>query len=331
MSFADGVGAQAVLRLDIDTAVLPQEARLSTFREICNELFPVDFTALEPERFNSRLSVQQSGKLVGFQIATSALQARVEKGRARRKDIDSVSIQLFSQGGVAGVQGGREVSVGPGSAVFFADDVPGSVLYGEGTVLQAVSLDRSLLRPLVGEDLLRQTVALNEPSPALNLLRSWLTEWPRIAQSGDPSFIGTFTNHTVDLIALLFGATGENRNLVAGRGVKAARLQAILGHIASNAAQPSFSGADVAKALNVSERYLRLLLEETGKTFSEHLLEHRLHLAFRLLTDSRNVGRKVSEVAMRAGFSDISYFNRAFRRRFGDTPTGVRVGKTTGD
>jgi AraC-like DNA-binding protein len=28
---------------------------------------------------------------------------------------------------------------------------------------------------------------------------------------------------------------------------------------------------------------------------------------------------------LRAGFSDISNFNRSFRRRFGVTPTGIRA------
>jgi AraC-like DNA-binding protein len=34
---------------------------------------------------------------------------------------------------------------------------------------------------------------------------------------------------------------------------------------------------------------------------------------------------KISEIAARAGFADISHFNRSFRRIFGDTPFGVRV------
>jgi AraC-like DNA-binding protein len=32
---------------------------------------------------------------------------------------------------------------------------------------------------------------------------------------------------------------------------------------------------------------------------------------------------------LRAGFSDISHFNRLFRFRFGDTPKGVRAHQVT--
>jgi AraC-like DNA-binding protein len=36
-------------------------------------------------------------------------------------------------------------------------------------------------------------------------------------------------------------------------------------------------------------------------------------------------GRKrISDIAIEAGFSDLSYFNRLFRSRFGDAPGGVR-------
>src|SRR5262249_44100849 len=34
--------------------------------------------------------------------------------------------------------------------------------------------------------------------------------------------------------------------------------------------------------------------------------------------------RSITSVAFDAGFGDLSYFNRTFRRRFGDTPSGVR-------
>ena len=67
------------------------------------------------------------------------------------------------------------------------------------------------------------------------------------------------------------------------------------------------------------------LLEETRQTFSEHVVEHRLRRAWRLLADP-NCRLKVASIAFEAGFNDLSHFNRSFRRRFGETPTSVRGG-----
>jgi len=43
-----------------------------------------------------------------------------------------------------------------------------------------------------------------------------------------------------------------------------------------------------------------------------------------LLTDRTNDNLRISEIAYASGFSDISYFNRCFRRRFGFTPGSLR-------
>jgi AraC-like DNA-binding protein len=41
--------------------------------------------------------------------------------------------------------------------------------------------------------------------------------------------------------------------------------------------------------------------------------------------DPRRAIAAVSAIAFEAGFGDLSYFNRAFRRVYGATPSDVRV------
>jgi AraC-like DNA-binding protein len=65
-------------------------------------------------------------------------------------------------------------------------------------------------------------------------------------------------------------------------------------------------------------------LEGTGRSLTEHVNELRLERAFALLACGGD--RRVSDIALEAGFSDVGYFNRLFRSRFGDTPLGVRGG-----
>jgi len=55
------------------------------------------------------------------------------------------------------------------------------------------------------------------------------------------------------------------------------------------------------------------------------VLVQRLMRAHRLLTDPRHASEKISTIAFDAGFGDVSYFNRVFRQRYGDTPSGVRT------
>jgi AraC-like DNA-binding protein len=43
-----------------------------------------------------------------------------------------------------------------------------------------------------------------------------------------------------------------------------------------------------------------------------------------MLCDPRLAARSISSVAFEVGFGDLSYFNRAFRRRYGATPSEVR-------
>lgn len=51
--------------------------------------------------------------------------------------------------------------------------------------------------------------------------------------------------------------------------------------------------------------------------------------AYRLLTDPRHANQKVSTIALDIGFGELSYFNRAFRQRYGMTPSELRAAAKT--
>jgi AraC-like DNA-binding protein len=108
------------------------------------------------------------------------------------------------------------------------------------------------------------------------------------------------------------------------RDARAARRLAILREIENRSSDPDLSAAQVASLFGVTPRYVHLLLEETGKSFTHHVLQRRLAKAAALLHDHGWGGRRIADVALEAGFADLSYFNRAFRRHFGVTPSDMR-------
>jgi AraC-like DNA-binding protein len=127
-----------------------------------------------------------------------------------------------------------------------------------------------------------------------------------------------------DLVAVTLGATRDAAAVAEGRGLRAARLRAIKNEIEAHLAHHDLSPDRVAKRQRVSASYIRKLFASEGTSFSEYVLTRRLVRARRMLTDRRWIGVGIAAIAYDAGFGDLSYFNRAFKREYGTTPSEVR-------
>lgn len=83
---------------------------------------------------------------------------------------------------------------------------------------------------------------------------------------------------------------------------------------------PALSPAAVARQLNVSVRTLQRAFAAEGRSMSAYIRERRLDEARRALVAwPRRM--TVTEIAARWQFADGSHFTRAFRDRYGQTPT----------
>lgn len=108
------------------------------------------------------------------------------------------------------------------------------------------------------------------------------------------------------------------------------RRAAILRIIENRSGDPDLSAVAIALLLGITPRYVHLLLEETGKSFTHHVLERRLDKTAALLRDPQWRHRKIADIAAEAGFTDLSYFNRVFRRQYGATPSDLRAAVSRG-
>jgi len=159
-------------------------------------------------------------------------------------------------------------------------------------------------------------------SEALRLLTSYVRTVQGKLSLDNARLEAAVVGHIHDLAALVLEPNPKDRDASLG-AVAAARLEAVLTVIGRRFAEHDLSLTEVARSQNVSPRYVQYLLETTGKSFSDRLSELRLAHARTLLQNGAET-RRVGEIARAAGFSDISYFNRLFRARFGDTPRGMR-------
>ena len=190
---------------------------------------------------------------------------------------------------------------------------------------RVIRLPRALLRPLVHDI----DDAVLRPIPRgtgmLNLLRGYADALFDDPVLGAPDVRQLLVTQLCDLVAVTIGATRDAAAVAEGRGVRAARLRAIKADIEAHLALGDVSAASVARRQNVSVSYIRKLFEGEQTSFSEFVLSRRLLRVHRLLMDPRRVNQSIASLAFEVGFGDLSYFNRAFKRLYGATPSEIRV------
>ena len=109
-------------------------------------------------------------------------------------------------------------------------------------------------------------------------------------------------------------------------GIKEARLQRLLDYLELHYCDPELSTEKVAKACDISMRYLHYLLKSKGKRFYDFLWQSRLNNAYEQLVDPTLARRTIAEIAFATGFKSSAHFSRAFRNHYALSPKQVRQG-----
>jgi AraC-like DNA-binding protein len=157
-----------------------------------------------------------------------------------------------------------------------------------------------------------------------NLLRSYAEQIVGNRDTLTAAESALLGQHVVDMVSLILGADGDDARQAQLRGMRAAMLERIKRHILDHHIKADFTIGEVTARFKVSERYVQMLFEATGETFSDYVAEQRLQTARRQLTGPNGATRKLIDIAQSSGFGDLSYFHRRFRRRFGMTPAELR-------
>uniref|UniRef100_UPI0013C4523A helix-turn-helix domain-containing protein n=1 Tax=Pseudomonas aeruginosa TaxID=287 RepID=UPI0013C4523A len=124
-----------------------------------------------------------------------------------------------------------------------------------------------------------------------------------------------------DLLAsIISDHAGEHRASALGASYLLAAKQYIQQHLD----EPALSCERVAAATGVSSRHLARLFAQEGSSPGRYLQERRLERARQLLASPQGRRLDVAEVAYRHGFSSQAHFARAFKARYGMTPSEAR-------
>src|SRR5215467_5255008 len=238
---------------------------------------------------------------------------------------DELFFGLNLAGRSTAIQRTRESTFGDGDAVLLScADSAFSIPRPTPVCFVGLRVPRRQLAAIV-TDLDDQVMRVTSGSTdALKLLTGYLRAMLNEQALSSPDISRVVVSHLLDLIALCLGATRDQAIAAQAGGVRAARLQAIKADIAANLANGTLTVAGVAGRHRVTPRYVHKLFEDEGTTFTQFILRQRLDRAYRMLRDQRFSMRSIISIAFDAGFGDLSYFNRTFRRRYSATPSDIR-------
>jgi AraC family transcriptional regulator, positive regulator of tynA and feaB len=92
-----------------------------------------------------------------------------------------------------------------------------------------------------------------------------------------------------------------------------------------NLSAPGMSAAMVASGVRLSPRYINDIFKDEQTSLMRYVWSRRLENCRKDLLSQSRTGQRVSDIALRWGFNDLSHFSRAFKQSFGHSPRDYRL------
>ena len=310
-----------ILRLSTDT--VPPSDRLAFWNDVCMGAYGATVVDTEPDGFQGVLTRLSAGPLQISSVKSTPAVSRKAAGWAKSGSDETVfSLQLMHSGRCRINHAGIETMALPGDMLIadrnksyelaFAEPVQGLVLSPPWARFGSYA---ETLAAMAG-------VAINVNSGPGAVLSTFIrSAWDQLVEGGEDEWPQSATDVIWDLLAsVLQGET--RREIAAGRADIIRREAKAL--IDGRLSDPRFQTPAIAEAMGFSARYLQMVFAEVGTTPSRFLLTRRLDAAAARL---RRFDRpcSITDLAVECGFNDLSYFSRAFRRRFGVSARTYRM------
>ncbi|MDB5516697.1 MAG: putative transcriptional regulatory protein AraC family [Tardiphaga sp.] len=310
--------------VEFSTESLPEQDRIAYWREHYGHIMlRVD---LEPARDATFEACMTSLALPGLQIIeASSTPAKISRTGAYLADgNDDAVLAINRRGSVIVSSGGREQNLQENEAILLTGNEPTS--FHRTSMGQSFTL--RVPRAMLASTIVDTDDAVMRVIPQQRGALRLLTEYTHLLfESGitlDSQLLNLSVTHIHDLLALTIGPATDFAETARTRGLRAARLKLAKSYIIEHSHRRDLTVGSVAAHLSVTPRYVQRMFEADGSTFSEFLVGQRLARAHRLLCEPNSLHTAISTIAYDAGFGDLSYFNRRFRRLYGLTPRDVR-------
>jgi AraC family transcriptional regulator, positive regulator of tynA and feaB len=311
-------------RIEISTNQVRSTERVDYWRQmVCQMFLEVDLTSHLGTSFCGEMICEPWSEL-SFSYVRANSHAVQRMGRWPQHDRQDCYFAVLLLSGTEYVeQSGRDVLLGPGDMVIYDAVERHRLVFGQNFDKLVIHIPRRLLNDRI-TGMERYTARRIGGDAGLgavtaDFLKTIVRESKLISQSQ----LADLSGQALDLIAMAISSlnTGGPRASMS----RSLSLRRVKTYVEQHLGDPALDATGVSFAVGLSTRYTNKLFEDEGTSLVRFIWSRRLSNAHRDLLDPSHSGERISDIALRWGFSDFAHFSRAFRKRYGSAPRDYRL------
>ncbi len=309
-------------RCSIDTAATAPDERVRYWEEQCRDnLVSFRCTSHADEGLVAQLScLDMAAMRVGRTGANAHVIERTPE-MIRSFPRDSIFVNLILAGETFVYQRGHCAKLQRGDVLLYDARHPYLVGGASHFDLLHIDIPAADCQACLGRAEIRQPIQLDSRGSTAQLYSRTLSrslldllDGPAVPRHSPQAL----RQQVCELLRLMMGQAEGGSALSA---LSAGYLLAAKAFIDEHLGDEALRAEHVAAGVGISERHLRRLFAVQGGSLADHLLARRLERARHDLLDPRLRSCTVAETAYRCGFASHAHFSRAFKLRFGMTPS----------
>lgn len=289
---------------------------------IASAYFPLDLTFRRPEDFDGRLTNWELGQVSLSRLTSDALLYRRLPRHFREPGPEEFLVTIPARSEVRFLQGGKEIRANPGAYFIERSHQPYEFSHDDPADLWVMKLSSDMLGGRIRAPDRFCSLEFDATNGASGFFVDMVHLIPARYDSMTQETRATVGRQLADLLALALQA--DDRVMQSGvSSVRSGHLLRIEAFVRRHLDDPDLGPETVAAGCGISVRYLHEVLRDTNTTLGAWVRDMRLVAAHEDLANPAD-RRSIGEIAWNRGFTDQAQFSRAFRARFGVTPSEAR-------
>ncbi|GAB3626190.1 AraC family transcriptional regulator [Pandoraea terrae] len=300
--------------------------RIDFWREMILRLFAdVQISAVPKADFFGKVRQRKCDKLRISEIHAAEQAVNRRYHHARSEYEDRYFAVLMLEGSQSVEQDGKIVTLRPGDFALYDATRPHHLHFGQSWREIVVSIPRATLNQLVAGVDSRTASPTNTSIGVGSVMRTFLEGMSAQIGHVTEDEMLRLSDVATTLIAMTLGSL--QRNDIAQSRLKVLTLLRVKGFVLEHLQDPELGPQMVERAMGISARYINKLFEAENTSLMRYVWHMRLERCAEELANTQSSISsilRVSDIAMRWGFNDMSHFSRVFKERFNASPRAWR-------